>query len=138
MPRARDDECYAVVAPFGVGDTDHRRVLYRRMLKQFSFDLSGIDVHAARDEHVFSAPGDAVKTFVIAASGVAGMPPAFAVQRGCGGFRIVPVTAANVIAAETELANFVRTDFGAIFVDEFRFAEHDGLADGARLAHGIF
>src|SRR3954447_14605859 len=63
------------LAPFVVGDAEHRRVEHLRMCVQHRFDLGGIDVDAAGDDHVLLAVADVDVTLFVDVRDVADRLP---------------------------------------------------------------
>jgi hypothetical protein len=112
-------------------NSDHGGVPYTGVEYQLSLDLRRIDVHAAADDHVLLAAGDPVEALGIAAREVAGVEPAFGVQGGGRGLGIVPISMANVGAADQKLPHL------ALLVHEAGLSEHQGLADRAGMAHRL-
>ena len=63
------------LAPLVVGDAEHRGVEHLRVRVEHGFDLGGIDVHAARDDHVLLAVADVDEAFVVDVRDVADRLP---------------------------------------------------------------
>src|SRR5580692_4033970 len=72
------------LAPFVVGHADHGDFGDIGVIADRAFDLGGIDVLAARDDHVLDAVVDIEIAVAVHVAGVAGAQPAVAVERPGG------------------------------------------------------
>src|SRR6202051_1094514 len=91
------------LAPLGIGYAEHRRLANGRVFVENGFDLAGIDVLTARDDHVLHAVQDVQIPFRILIADVARskQPVAKRAQRL---FAIIPVTPHDVGAARDHFA----------------------------------
>src|SRR6185295_11975781 len=100
--RAQDHEGLDGLAPFLVGDADHRDLGHRGMLEQAVLDLDGRHVLAPGDDHVLLAVADRDER-VVGVAAVAGVEPA--VHDGLGRLLgLVPVPLEDVVGASEHLA----------------------------------
>src|ERR1700676_3970280 len=91
------------LAPLGIGYAEYRGLANGRVFVEDSLDLAGIDVLAARDDHVLHAVQDVQIPFRILIADVARSKQPVA-ERAQGLFAIVPVSAHNVGAAGDHFA----------------------------------
>src|SRR5437660_2608101 len=104
-PRPQHDQRLDRLAPFLVGDADHRGLGHGRMLIEAVLHLDRGDVLAAGDDHVLLPVGDHdVGIFGVAA--VAGVEPAVR-QRLGGLLGLVPVALEDVVGPREDLAVLV-------------------------------
>ncbi len=78
MAGTSDDERERLLAEVRFGDADHRRVFDIGMGDECLLDLGGIDVHAARDDHVLDAVGDEEEPVFVDVADIAGAVEAVA------------------------------------------------------------
>src|SRR5436309_6651116 len=95
-----DDAGARGLAPFRVVDADHRRLGDARAVGEHVLELGGVDVLAARDDHVPGAADDPVETVLVQARQVSGPEPAFRRETGV----VLPVAAYPRRSAHPELA----------------------------------
>src|SRR5882762_6994235 len=90
-------------APLGIGYAEHRGLANGGVFVEDGLDLAGIDVLAARDDHVLHAVQDVQIPFRILITDVAGSKQPVA-ERAQRLFAIIPVTAHDVGAARNHFA----------------------------------
>src|SRR3989440_9158485 len=117
-----DDAAAGGLAPFRVVDADHRRLGDARAVGEHVLELGGVDVLAARDDHVLGAADDPVETVLVQARLVAGPEPAFRSKTGV----VLPVAAHQRRSAHPDLA-----------VDELHLAMRSRFSRAAGLAKRV-
>src|SRR6476661_808756 len=101
--------CRHELAPLRVGYSEDCCFQNRRMLVNDGFDLAGIDILSAGDDHVFHAVEDIEIAVRVAVANVA-RPKQSVLKREPGLLRIVPVTAHDVGAARHQLTALSRSE----------------------------
>ena len=128
----QDDAGHDLLAVLLIRHADDLDIPDRRVGINKFFDLLGVDILAAPDDHVFQTAGDPVSTVCITAGKVAGMEPAFCIHGIPGGFRHFIRALHGVVAPGAELAVDTVGDFlPGLRVDDLAFHM------GEIIAHGI-
>src|SRR6516162_10651563 len=87
------------------------------MAQQYLFDLAGVDVAAAADDHVLRPVAQGQEPILVKAAEVAGVQPAAAQSLGRG-FRVPPITLHHAIALRDDLTDLARRQLAVIIVDD--------------------
>ena len=124
----RDDR----LAPFGVGQPDDRDVADRRVRRQHRFDLLGVHVHTAGDDHVLGAVADEEIAVVVDESDVADgeEPPAV---RGARRLRVADVLERRRVGSVVDPADLARPQLATVVVEDGQAGAPDRAPDGAGL-----
>src|SRR5258707_11581374 len=88
-----------------VGDPEGRRLLDRRVAEREGFDVRGMDVIAAADDHILLAAGDAQIALAVEPAEIAGHEPARGVERRLGRHLVVEIAEHQAGAAAADLAD---------------------------------
>jgi len=136
LPGARTTNA-TLTSPRCRRDAHHGRIGHTGVCRESRFDLRGVDVDAAADDHVLLASRDVVEAVGVLPGEIPGVKPPIRVERLRRGLGIVPVAAAHVRALQPELANVADRNILAAFVRQSRPREHQGFADGSCPGHRL-
>src|SRR4029450_5014767 len=92
FPRLENNDSLYDFAPFRIGYSEDRHFAHRRMCVNHGLDFAGINILAARDDHVLQAIQDEEIPVCILITNVAGSEKAVP-EREFSLFRLVPITA---------------------------------------------
>src|SRR5207248_9724711 len=121
----RDD----LLAPIRVRPTDRRGLDDIGVAQQHLLDFAGINVAAARDDHVFRAVAQGQEAVLVHAAEIAGVQPAAAQRLGIGG-GVLPIALHDAVALGHYLADLAARHFPVVLVDHLD--QHAGAGDAAR------
>ena len=136
-PILEDHVGAACLAPFGIRDPDHCVLEHAVELVDGVLDLHGVDVLAARDEHVLPAIHDVVVAVLVHPSRVAGVEPPVLGERIPVHVRAVPVTGGDVRPADHQLPGLVRAQGASSLVDDLELGVHHREAGRAGLRERV-
>jgi hypothetical protein len=111
------DDCGDTLAPFAVGQADHRAVQHPGMLQQRLFDFRGVDVEPAGDDHVLGPVHDIEVVTGVEVADVAGMVPAVPCRLGRRD-GILVVAGHDQGAADDDLAALARREQPALIIHD--------------------
>ena len=126
-----------LLAELLVGNAEHRAVAHARHLDQHRFDLGGIDVDAARDDHVALAVAQEDVAVGILVADVAHRHEI--AQRDFAPLGVVVVVGElrEVRPAQIDLAHLALLHVAALLVDDAQGGALDDMADRAGLAERL-
>src|SRR4029450_3442633 len=130
--RLSDHDGLHRLTPTLVGHAYHRDVGPGGMAEQGPPDLGGIDVLAARHDHVLHAVVDVEVALVVEVARVAGEEPV-ALEGAPGGVGKVPVAAHDLPRAHGDLADLARRHVLAVVSDDAQLHTFLGVAAGQEL-----
>src|SRR5437773_10520079 len=93
-----------LLAELWVGEAEHGGLGHEWVAEQHLFDLAGVDVVAAGDDQLAGAAGDGEIAIGAAPTQVAGVEPAFGVERFGRGLGLLPIAFEDVWTAHLDLA----------------------------------
>ena len=135
--RPQHHEGHRRLAPFLRRHADHGGFEHVGVLGQHRFDVAGIDVEAAGDDHVLLAVHQREKAVGVEPADVAGAHPAVAlgiVPEGLGGLlRLVEIALHHHRRAADDLADLALRHELAVLVDQPDLVLRHRLADGVQL-----
>src|SRR6476660_9276783 len=105
LPRLEDNDGLYDFTPLRIGYSEHRNFTNCRMSVNDRFDFAGINVLAARYNHVLQAIENEEVSLCVLITNVAGPKEAVS-KREFSFVRIVPITAHDIRAASDQLARF--------------------------------
>src|SRR5579883_80923 len=134
---SRYDDCQADLAPARIGLRNNGHFEYAGVRGDHSLNLGGVDILAARDEHILLASDDVIIAFAITTYQVASMPPAAAVgfRRGLG---MLPIARAHMRTGQDQLTDFSRCNVTFLAIHNTCPRMKNGMSDGACLTRSIF
>src|SRR5579884_2940528 len=96
------DPGHDLLAILGVRHANHLHIADLRVRVEKLFDLAGIDVLAAANDHILDAPDDVDIALLVHGGQVSGMHPARTVDSLSGRFGIVPVAEHHAVPTRAE------------------------------------
>src|SRR5437667_9946399 len=97
-------------APLGIRYSEDRRFTNRRMLVNHGFDLTGVDIFTARDNHVLHAVQDVEIPVCILITDVSRTKQPVS-ERTCSFVRITPITAHDIRAPSHQFTRMPGANF---------------------------
>src|SRR6185312_6003283 len=118
------------LAELFVGHAEYLYFLYLRVPVEEFLDLARIDVFTAANDHVLYPPDDVAIALVVKRGEVAGVHPAFPIDRLAGLFLVLPIALHHRIAARAQLSGFTDADRQPIRADDLDFDMRLDAANG--------
>ena len=117
-----------------MGQADDGNVLDLVIGAQEVFDLDGVDVFTAGDDHVLLAVDQIDEAFLVLTGHIAGEEPVV-LQDLVGGIGILIVAGHDTVALDNQLANVAGVHIYTVFVHDAGLPAVAGLADGTDLVY---
>ena len=138
LTRFQHHEGFPHLAPFRIGDADHRTLEYRRVSVQHRFDFRRIHIFAAGNEHILEPVNDIKAPVFVITGQIARMKPAIAINNLCPGSSVVEVAGGDAGTFQHQFANLVGSQRTVVAIDDSRINEKVGAANAPGFANGVF